>query len=310
MSYPQFRNEKKPRSSLLIYAAIVIISLAFIAILFAMLSINLPLMEKCVAIVEITDEISTSGTPVSLFSEGTAGSEDIAKKIDSLNSRNDIASVLFVINSPGGSVVATREIYDSVKGLKKPKVAYLRETAASGAYYIATATDYIISDPDALTGSIGVIATFADMSVLFDKIGVNTTNIKSGESKDIGSPVRPMTDKERAIIQAIVNEIFTEFKNVVIANRGSALNRLKFEEILDGRVVTGRQAKDIGLVDQLGSKKDALKKAAELGNITAKEPLICKITIKRGTDDIFSMQSLLAGLLHMEKGSTLSLSYR
>ncbi|MDD5336849.1 MAG: signal peptide peptidase SppA, partial [Candidatus ainarchaeum sp.] len=204
--------------------------------------------------------------------------------------------VLFVVDSPGGSVVGSQEIYRAVKNLSKPKVAYFRETAASGAYYLSTGADYIISEPSALTGSIGVIMTLADLSGLFEKIGYNMTDIISGESKDMGSPGRPLTAKERTILQTLVDEIFQDFKSAVISNRGSRLNMAKFNEILDGRVVSGKQAREIGLVDAVGSKQDAILKAAQMGNITDAEPRLCEISTSSGSGGLFGASSMLGGL--------------
>ena len=226
-------------------------------------------INKCVAVVTIDNEIDTRGTPSSLFSSGTPGSEEIAKSIESINKRDDVASVLFVIDSPGGSVVATREIYDSVKSLNKPKVSYFREVAASGAFYVSMGTDYIISDPDAITGSIGVIATFTDLSGLMEKVGVNVTPIKSATHKDIGSPYRKMTDDEKTIIQEMIDEVYKEFRSIVLQNRQGKINPADFDKLADGRILSGRQAAAAGLIDQVGSKKDAILKAAQMGEIDA-----------------------------------------
>ncbi|VVB98025.1 ATP-dependent Clp protease proteolytic subunit [uncultured archaeon] len=294
-SQPQEQN-----GNWLKYGGVILLGVVFLVFLGILLfsSVTVPALGgKCVGIVDLNQEITTQSASPSLFSTGSPGSEDIANAIDNLNSRDDVGAVVFVVDSPGGSVVATREIYDSVKGLKKPKVAYFREVAASGAYYISTGTDYIISDPDALTGSIGVIMTVSDLSGLFGKIGYNETAIKSGDEKDIGGYSRPMTDKDRQILQALVNEVFGEFKNIVITNRGSRLDLAKFNEILDARVLSGRQAKEIGLVDALGTKKDAIKKAAALANITDSEPKICTISTSPSAGGIFGATSMFRGML-------------
>lgn len=285
------------------YGGVILLGLAFLVFLGILLfsSVSTPLFGKCVAVVDIKGEITTSSSPPGLFSEAVPGSEEIASTIEGLNRRDDVGAVVFVVDSPGGSVVATREIYDAVKGLDKPKVAYFREVAASGAYYISTGADYLISDPDALTGSIGVIMTLSDMSGLFGKIGYNVTAIKSGDTKDIGTYARPMTGKERQILQALVDEIFAEFKGIVIANRGPRLDMSRFNEILDGRVLSGRQAKEAGLVDALGTKKDAIRKAAQLANITDEEPSICEIKVSSSGSDIFGMRALIPGLMQNTK---------
>jgi protease-4 len=261
--------------------------------------------DKCVAIVTINQEITTDSAPPSLFSQGIPGSEDIANSISAINEREDIGAVLFVINSPGGSVVATHEIYNSMKELKKPKVAYFREVAASGGYYISTATDYIISDPDAITGSIGVVTTVTDMSGLLEKVGVNITSITTGAYKDIGSSTRPMTENETQIIHVLLSEVFDEFKGVILENRGKKLDMEKFNEILDARILSGRQAKRIGLVDALGTKKDAINKAAELGGISATDeypPRVCIIDPMEGQSaGIFGVEGMFRSISNVQK---------
>ncbi len=280
------------------FALIGIAILLFLGILLIYKGTNI-FGGKKIAVINIDGPLTTESTPPSLFEEGRPGSEDIAETIRSLNKRDDIAAVVLVINSPGGSVVASREIYEALKELKKPKVAYIREIGTSGAYYVACGTDYIIADPDALTGSIGVIAVFPEVYGLFDKLGINMTVIKSGELKDIGASYRPMTPKEKQILEGVVKEIFNEFKNVVIQNRKGKLNMEKFNEILDARVVTGRQAEKIGLIDSVGTKEDAIKKAAELAGIKGK-PEVVEIKVRPHSQNPFELRSYLAGLFHME----------
>ena len=220
--------------------------------------------KGCVGVIELHGDIVPYTSPDSILSAGQTGADDIAQSIEDADSRGDVKAILLDVDSPGGSVYATREIYQAYASAKKPKVAYFRETAASGAYYIASASDYIVSDPDTLTGSIGVRATVADLSGLFAKIGYNETIVKSGELKDMGTASRPMSDQEREVFVSIVNETFEEFKGIVVANRGQKLDPAGFGTALDARVLSGRQAKAIGLVDALGSRKDALDKAALL----------------------------------------------
>lgn len=218
----------------------------------------------CVGVINVIGEIAMDDTEPGLIGIGSVGSETIASEIEEAASRSDVKALVVVVDSPGGSPVASRHIYSALKDVKKPKVAYFREMAASGGYYVGAGTDYIVAEPSTLTGSIGVRATFTDLSSLFGKIGYNETTIKSGELKDIGTSSRPMTDKERQLMRAIVQELFDEFKGVVMESRGSRLNMEKFNEVLDARVLTGRQALAAGLVDQLGDKKAAVKKASEL----------------------------------------------
>ncbi len=295
MEIPKRRSP--PNRGLLIGTALVLI-LVFVVflLLFFGLSLFTPdIVGKCVAVVNIDMPLSTSGSPPSLFDGGTPGSEEIANAIYDLNDRNDVGAVLFVFNSPGGSVVATREIYDSVRALKVPKVSYFREVAASGAYYVASGTDYIVSDPNAITGSIGVIATFTDMAGLLEKVGVNVTAIKSAPHKDIGSSYRNMTEEETAIFQNLINEVYDEFRSVVVHNRAGKLDNSKFEEITDGRIFSGRQAYKLGLVDQLGNKKDAILKAAQLAGIqadSADDVRICTISTSTPSGGLFGLESI------------------
>jgi len=260
---------------------------AVVLVAYAIYALATP--QECVGVIEVDGEISTKTQSGGLLGTPTIGSEDIVKQIEDAESRSDVKAVLFEVNSPGGSVVASKEIYEAVRSMKKPRVAYFREVAASGGYYISAGTDFIVSEPDALTGSIGVVATFEDMSGLFNKLGINYTIMKSGELKDMGSPSRPLTEKEKAIMQSIINDIFGEFKRVVEEGRGSKLNRAKFEEVLDARVLTGRQAVDVGLVDELGNKEEAVKVAGRLGDIKfTKKPPVCSMRNSNPVGDIFS----------------------
>jgi len=292
-------------------AVLVIAFLSLIVLFFVFSSLTPALMGRCVAVVDINNELAVDGTPASLFSAGTPGSEEIAKTIEDIGKRDDVGAVLFVVNSPGGSVVATREIYNAVKGLKKPKVAYFREVAASGAYYLSTGTDYIISDPDAVTGSIGVIATFTEMSGLLDKIGVNITSITSGPHKDIGSSYRNMTADERQILQGLIDEVYGEFRSVVLENRQGRLDLSKFDNVSDGRILSGRQALKVGLVDAVGTKKDAIMKAAELAGIDAASPddvRLCPVTVTTQDAGLFSAEAFIRSL--EAKASAPSLDYK
>lgn len=303
---------------------LVIILLAFLVIfIFAVITVAIYVAygllrqpSDCVGVIYINGELSTESSSGGLLGGGTTGSDEITAEIKSAKDMGEVKAVVFEVNSPGGSVVASREIYEEIKALDKPKVAYFREVAASGGYYVSAGTDYIISDPDAITGSIGVIAIFEDLSGLFQKLGINYTIVKSGELKDLGSQNRPLTDKERAVVEGIVNETFDEFKNVVEQGRAGKLNMQKFNEILDARILTGRQAKSIGLVDQLGNKDDAIKKAADMANISYTDmPRICEIRENKNPLDLLlgQMANSVTGLLsgaNTNKVNGVSLQYR
>lgn len=309
---PELRKRPARPNVGLIAGTGLLLILAFIlllALFFVLSALGPSLVGKCVAVVDVNMPLTIEGTQPSVFGGyGSPGSEELASIIEDLDQRQDVGAVLFVFNSPGGSVVATREVYASVKGLNKPTVSYFREVAASGAYYIASGTDYIVSDPDALTGSIGVIATFTDLSGLLDKLGVNITAIKSGPHKDIGASYRNMTENETAILQAMINEVYDEFRSIVLENRAGKLDRARFDEITDGRILSGRQAYKAGLVDKIGTKKDAVLKAAELAGIEAKsasDVRLCPVPTTVTDSGLFSLESVIVRLLSKDSGTSL-----
>lgn len=244
-------------------------------------------VSPCVGVINIQGPITTEDSAQGIFSEGGAGSGTIAEIIYEANKSQDVRALLLVVDSPGGSVVGSWEIYEAVRDFQKPKVAYFRELATSGGYYVSAPADYIISSPDAITASIGVRATLADLSGLFEKVGYNETLVKSGRFKDMGNPSRPLTDEERGIFESIINESFGEFKKIVLEGREGKLRGQ--EEIFDARMMTGRQAYAHGLVDGLGNRRMALEKAAELGGILG-EPEECSLDPQQG-----GLRALLSG---------------
>ena len=239
-----------------------------------------PLGGGCVGVVRVEGEILAESVPESLFGIGVAGSEEIADSIKKADKRNDVKSILLIVDTPGGSTIGSREIYTALKESNKPKVAYFRQMAASGGYYVAMGADYIVSEPDALTGSIGARMSLMQLSGLFEKLGYNETVIKTGKMKDIGNPGRDASDEEIAILQSIVDESFGEFKQVILDGRGDRLDMRSFEEkVLDARILSGRQAYEIGMVDEIGSKRQAIWKASQMAGFD--EPLeVCEMNVK------------------------------
>jgi len=179
-----------------------------------------------------------------------------------------VKAVVLRIDSPGGGVAPSQEIYDAVTKLRatKPVVASLGGVAASGGYYIASACDAILANPGTLTGSIGVIMQLGNVQELLQKIGVQAEILKAGAYKDMGSPVRPLTDEERALFQQMIDSAHTRFINAVAGGR--KMDEAKVRTIADGRVYSGEQARAIGLVDELGGLQDAIAMAAKRGGIT------------------------------------------
>ncbi|MGQ9905232.1 MAG: signal peptide peptidase SppA [Anaerolineae bacterium] len=232
-----------------------------------------PTTGPAVAIIDIVGSIISGEDDSSPFStETVAASAQLVPLIRQAAKDADVKAIVLRINSPGGSVVPTNEIYQALMDADKPIVAVFGATAASGGYYIAMAADHIVANPDTFTGSIGVILSLQDLEGLFEKVGIRVNAIKSGPYKDIGSSARGLTDEERALLQAIVDETYDTFVKVVA--QGRKMSEAEVRRIADGRIMTGRQALQAKMVDQLGNLDDGIKKAAELGGITGEPRVI------------------------------------
>ena len=187
-----------------------------------------------------------------------------------LGENKHIKAIVLRIDSPGGTVGPSQEIYLEIMRLrrKKPIVASLGSVAASGSYYIASAANKIVASPGTITGSIGVKMEFVNIQQLLNKLGLEPVVIKSGIFKDIGSPTRKMSKEERMLLERVIKDVHTQFVEAIAKGRGLPLD--KVEEIADGRIFTGRRAKELGLVDRLGNLQDAIMLAAKLGGIRGK----------------------------------------
>ncbi|MEK7841272.1 MAG: signal peptide peptidase SppA [Deltaproteobacteria bacterium] len=196
--------------------------------------------------------------------------ESINKQIKEFGERDDIKAIVVRINSPGGGVGPSQEIYREIKRVsaKKKVIASMGAVAASGGYYIAVAANKIIANPGTITGSIGVIMEFANAEELLSKIGFKGYVIKSGEYKDIGSPLRSMKEDEKKLLQNVIDDVHRQFVDVVAENRKLKVDVVK--KIADGRIFSGQQAKEIGLVDEIGNFQDAIDIAASMSNIKGK----------------------------------------
>ncbi len=184
----------------------------------------------------------------------------------------DVKAIVVRVNSPGGSVVASDEIYHMLLDFDKPVVVWMADMAASGGYYISCAGDHVFAHPSTLAGSIGVISQFITAEELLDKIGVDAVVITSGPRKDIGSPFRGMTEEEKALWEGIIDETYEGFVELVAEARGLPLEDVR--ELADGRLYTGQQALELGLVDEVGTLDDAIAKAAEMGGIEGQPRVI------------------------------------
>lgn|SRR5574341_133399 len=187
-----------------------------------------------------------------------------------------IKAIVLRIDSPGGGVVPSQEIYDAVQRVRnksnKAVIASMGTVAASGGYYIAAATDRILANPGTLTGSIGVIMEMANIEGLLKKIGVEGVVVKTGRYKDVGSPLRKMSDEEQALLQSVMDDVHKQFIEAVAAGR--SLEVADVRALADGRIFTGRQAKDVKLVDELGNLEDAIQLAAEIAGIEGEPKVV------------------------------------
>jgi protease-4 len=218
-----------------------------------------------VAVIEVHGTIVSGDGSTGLGTESVAYSKRIIRELDEATKNPRIAAIVLDVDSPGGSVVASADIHRALLECPKPLVTSMGETAASGGYYIACGTQYVMARPATLTGSIGVRWEFTDASVLLEKLGIDITSIKSGAFKDQGSIARPLSQQEVAMLQAIIDEAYDDFVQVVAEGRNLPEDEVR--SIADGRVLSGRQAMELGLVDAEGNLDDAIAKAATLGGI-------------------------------------------
>ena len=210
---------------------------------------------------------------------------------------SNVKAVLLRIDSPGGSVAPAQEIYEAIHRTReeKPVVASLGSVAASGGYYIASAAEKIFANPGTLTGSIGVAMHMRNVQDLMSKIGVGNAVIKSGGLKDAGSPYRRMTPREERYFQEVSDEIYDQFVEAVSKSR-----KMKQEEvakIADGRIYTGKRAKDLGLVDAIGGMETAAREAGRMGGIP-EEPHIVSFKKRRRVFSQYFMQAAFRQLLY------------
>lgn len=199
----------------------------------------------------------------------------VVKQLKQYEENRSVKAIILRIESPGGGVVASQEIYNKVKDIRdkgKPVVVSMGSVAASGGYYIACGGDTIMANPGTATGSIGVIAEFFTWRELFEKIGIEFDVIKSGRYKDTGSPHRNLTPGDRQYLQGLVDNIHQQFIEVVAKERNLSIN--KVHRLADGRVFTGMQAREVGLVDLIGDYQDAIKLAAQLGGIEGEPNIV------------------------------------
>lgn len=228
--------------------------------------------DQTVAVIPVVGPITSGDSAVD---GSSTGSEDVVRMLDAIvDEQHRVDGVILELDTPGGGVLAAEEIdaaLGRVRDADIPVVAWMRDTAASAGYYVAAKADRVVAAPTTFTGSIGVILEYQEVAGLADKVGVGTVVIKSGRLKDIGSPFRKLTVEERAIFQTIIDEAFDEFVDVVASGRDMSEEQVR--DLADGRVYTGRQAKENGLVDELGLRSRAYDAMAKLLDVDDGEEL-------------------------------------
>ncbi|RJP80483.1 MAG: signal peptide peptidase SppA [Desulfobacteraceae bacterium] len=197
-------------------------------------------------------------------------SKSIIENIKTFREDDSVKAIVLRIDSPGGGVGPSQEIFHEVRKTAKQKkvITSMGAVAASGGYYIAAGSNGIMANPGTITGSIGVIMGYTNFQEIFQKIGLIPVVIKSGEFKDMGSPVREMTTTEKKLLQGFVDQIHHQF--VKDASKGRSMDLQEMMSLADGRIFTGEEAKGLGLVDRLGNLEDAIEWAGRLGGIKGK----------------------------------------
>jgi protease-4 len=221
-----------------------------------------PKIFKKIGLVKISDVIISS--------------ENYTKQLKEFREDEAIAGVILRIESPGGAVVPSQEIYKEILKYRgvKPIIASLGNIAASGGYYIASAATKIFACPGSITASIGVIFRFPQYYKLMDKLGINIQTIKSGEVKDMGSPQREMTQKEKIIFQEILDDIHNQFIKDV--SKARKINEDSIKALADGRIMTGTQALKVGLIDTLGTFEEACDYLRKILGLSKSTPIVEK----------------------------------
>jgi protease IV len=225
---------------------------------------------------------------------------EVSQQLRDFAKDDSIRAVVLRIDSPGGGVAASEEIYGAVLELKKKKqvVASMGSIAASGGYLIACAANRIIANPGTVTGSISAVMHFANVQDLMKKIGVQSSVIKSGKYKDIGSPTREMTQEEKVLMQGVVDDIYDYLLEIIARDRKIKKEDLK--KIADGRIFTGRQAQKLGLVDELGDMEFSLSQAGKLAGIKGKPEAVYATKKKTTFWELILQSAISSAALEMK----------
>lgn len=257
--------------------------------------------ENKIAIVDLEGQIFESAPTV--------------EQLEKYGKDTSIKAIVLRINSPGGSAAASQEIYDALNRIrakrKKPIVASIASVGASGAYYAACATDKVYANPSALTGSIGVIAQWYTYGDLLKWAKMKDVVIKSGQFKDTGDPARDLTDAERTYLQHLIDDTYAQFVDAVA--KGRKLKPDVVRSLADGRVFTGREAKELKLIDETGDLQAAIDAAATLAKIKGEPRIVKPAKPKQSLLDLFfgdASSVIPAPLQHLSSGPALQFLWR
>ena len=289
----QYKNKNR------IYGVVVIAVLAFLVFMVSRKNTGSEWFDnqKRIAVLPLEGEISSSRKWIATL-----------KKFEN---NPQVAGILIPINSPGGQVAPSQELYHAIRKVRetgeKPVFVSMSSVAASGGYYAALGADSVFANAGTLTGSIGVIMQFPIYSDLMEKIGVGMRTVKSQEFKDAGSPFREMSDLEKQYFQALIDDVYDQFTEVVSQERG--IDELNMQTLGNGRVFTGRQAYEAGLVDAIGTFEDAKGALCTRLGIPVDSPLLYPQEPRRTWWNILK-DDVAAALPGWESSSSIKLQYR
>ena len=233
----------------------------------------------------------------------------VSQLIDFRKNRR-IKAIILRVDSPGGGVGPSQEIYREVRRTVKSKtvIASMGGVAASGGYYIASGTNKIVANPGTITGSIGVIMEFIRLEDLLKKIGISMEVLKSGEFKDVGSPHRKMSERERTMITDLISDVQSQFVEAVADGRGMSIDKVR--EIADGRILSGAQAKALGLVDSLGNFHDAVQLAKKMSGIKGEAAMVYPKKKRVRFWDLFFQEAYKAFSRNVKDSRNTAIEYR
>lgn len=224
-----------------------------------------------ISVIPVRGVITLYGSD-SLFDSGIVSATEVVKKIEIADTNPNVKAIIIEINSPGGTVVASKEISTAIENANKPVVAWMREKAASGGYWIAASCDRVVADEATITGSVGVIGSYLEFSDLMDEYGITYESLVSGKYKDTGSPFKKLTSSERALLLKKIDTINEMFIDHVAKSRDIEEGQVR--AIATGEVFLGIEAYELGLVDELGSKAKAVAVAENLAGIEDSEVVV------------------------------------